>query len=368
MKRTNNRSKIARFIWDRGEVSKLEIARGLGLSMPTVLSGVNELLDQGVAVEVGEYESTGGRKAKAIALNPGRHHAAGVDITGNHIGFVLVDFQGKLVRHERIRRRYEDSLNYYEELSSVLEQFVDGSGVSRDSILGVGVALPGILDRNHRELVRSHILNVRNVHLSRISQCIRYPVKFENDANSALSAELGVQNEDARKSVLYLSLSDTVGGALWLNGSLYAGDSSRAGEFGHMILEKNGKLCYCGKRGCADAYLSAHVLSSHTGDSLEQFFERLDQGDEEICSVWEEYLDYLAAAVTNLRMIGDCDVILGGYVGACMGPYLRALSRKAAEYNIFENDASFLRICRTRQEASAVGIALEFIKDYLGTL
>lgn len=72
-----------------------------------------------------------------------------------------------------------------------------------------------------------------------------------------------------------------MGSVLWLNGSLYTG----AGEFGHIILKKDGKLCYCGKRGCVDVYPAAYVLSVYPGDSLKCPFVRLEQGIPEIRSV-----------------------------------------------------------------------------------
>ena len=76
-----------------------------------------------------------------------------------------------------------------------------------------------------------------------------------------------------------------------------------------------------------DAYCSAQVLAAKADDNLEQFFERLDRGDEDLQQVWDEYLEYLAVTVTNLRMAYDCDIILGGYVGGYLEKYMAELSK-----------------------------------------
>lgn len=364
MKLFNSKSQIAGYIWNRGEVSKQDIATDLHLSMPTVLQTVSELLEQKIVKEAGEYQSTGGRKAKAISINPDKHYAAGIDITGNHISFVITGLQGNLIKYDYFRKKYENTLKYYEDLGCMLEQFLSSLSIEKEKILGAGISLPGILNGSHTELVRSHALDIKNLNLENISRFIPYPVSFENDANSALTAEMcGIG-----KNAVYLSLSNTVGGAVYSHGEIYAGDESKAGEFGHMILERNGKPCYCGKRGCLDAYCAAHILSDYSNDNLMLFFESLDAGDAGAVKLWEEYLDHLAAAVSNLRMCYDCDIIIGGYVGEYIGKYMIDLGKKVREYNMFESGTSYLKPCKCRKEASAVGMAVFFVRDYLNHL
>ena len=83
------------------------MSKDLNLSMPTVLSNVNELLANGIAVETGEYESTGGRKAKRISINPAYRYAVGIRITAKHAGFVLVNLSYEIEKYERIRLEFQ---------------------------------------------------------------------------------------------------------------------------------------------------------------------------------------------------------------------------------------------------------------------
>ena len=110
---------------------------------------------------------------------------------------------------------------------------------------------------------------------SELERWLNFPFQVENDANCAAFAQL----RGTKKDAVYLSLNDTVGGAIFLNGNLYRGDGFKSGEFGHMILEPGGKVCYCGKSGCMDAYCSAKILKSAGGGSLNSFFEALNRSD-----------------------------------------------------------------------------------------
>ena len=89
------RKKILRYMLERESTTKTELASRLNLSMPTVLSNISELTELGLVSEVGETASTGGRKARRIALNPTYCYGLGVDITAHHVGMVLVDLGGQ---------------------------------------------------------------------------------------------------------------------------------------------------------------------------------------------------------------------------------------------------------------------------------
>ena len=86
-----------------------------------------------------------------------------------------------------------------------------------------------------------------------------------------------------------------------------------------MTLYPGGDLCYCGKEGCVDRYCSARVLTGEEGIRLEEFFQRLASGEAVTEKIWDEYLSDLAVVVNNLRMIYDCKVVVGGYVGRFHG-------------------------------------------------
>ena len=360
---STNKIRIVKFILKKIETSKPEIAAELGLSMPTVLQNVKELVQSGLVLEAGKYESTGGRKASVLSIVGNNKHSVGIDITANHISYVLIDLCGCIIAKKRLKSTFKNDPAYYESVADNLEKFLSENKSDRTKILGVGVSFPGIIDKQNETLVRSHVLKQDHLSLRSLSQLIPYPTAYENDANSALIAEMKYIDTD----MIYLSLSNSVGGAVYTDGKIYEGNHRRSAEFGHMIIETNGKQCYCGKKGCADAYCSAEVLLRYA-NSLEDFFMKLESKDKTIQKVWDEYLDRLAVLITNLRMAFDCDIMLGGYVGGYLKQYMPQLSKKASAYNMFENDTLYIKNCTYEKEASAVGAAMHFIDSYFDTL
>ncbi len=132
-----------------------------------------------------------------------------------------------------------------------------------------------------------------------------------------------------------------------------------------MTLVPDGGQCYCGKRGCMDVYCSAKRLSDAAGGRLEDFFGSLSAGSAEAEALWERYIAYLSAAVNNIHMILDCDVILGGYVGSHIEPYLNEIREKIEERNTFAESASFVSACSYKVGAAALGAALEIVEKFI---
>lgn len=356
-----NRSNTLRCLLQCEKISQPELAQKLNLSWPTVLQNVKELSAMGLVQEVGAYESTGGRKAKAYAPVLDARLAVGVDITQNHVGLVLVDLSGQILRYTRQKRVFAMEEAYLQGLGNLLEAFLQEG--EREKLLGVGISLPGIVSETGDRLLYSHALNIYDVNTDLFSQNIPYPCVFLNDANAGGLAELWKKPET--ENLVYLSLSNTVGGAIISSGGLYTGANLRAGEFGHMTLEPNGRKCYCGKVGCVDAYLSAKVLSRFTDGNLALFFERLRQKDAKAMALWEEYLGNLAVVVNNLRMGFDCDVVVGGYVGPFLEEFGAALGENLRQRNTFQADSSYRKPCSFRLEAAAVGAALLQVEQFL---
>lgn len=360
-----NRANTLRCILSCERISQMELVQQLALSWPTILQNVKELLEMGLVQEVGQYESTGGRKAKAYAPVKDAKLAIGLDLTRNHISVVLVDLSGQVVRYQRRSKPFSLDDAYLQELGVLIRSVMD-SPHTNETILGVGISLPGIVDSEAGILRYSHILDLRDVPLSVLSRHIPYPCSFINDANAAGLAE--IYGTSSVGNLIYLSLSNSVGGAILTDGTLYMGNHLRAGEFGHNTLVPGGRRCYCGKEGCLDAYCSARLLSDQAGGNLAAFFDGLREGDTEKQAIWEEYLKYLAIAVNNLHMSFDCDVIVGGYVGAFLEEFGAPLRPLLEERNTFQPEASYLKFCRYRLEASAVGAALTQVEQFLQAL
>ena len=361
-----NRNEVFRYICKHGTVSNPDISYNMKISLPTATQITKELIAEGLLEEKGELQSTGGRRAKALSAVVNARLAVGLDITKNHISFVLTNIVGEILKYERIYQPYFSEAAYYQEVSERLEHFLDESGSDKDKILGVGISFPGIIDLDKGQITYSHILGIEAVPLDALSTYFSYPCFFLNDANAGAYAE-GFHGDGAER-FFYLSLSNTVGGAIFDRNGLVQGRNFRCGEVGHMTVVMDGESCYCGKRGCLDAYCAAWHLSDAADGKLEQFFCLLDQGDAEAVKIWDSYTDYLAIAVNNIYMVLDCDIVLGGYVGSSMGMHLQELWNKVAGRNTFGEKEPYVKVCNYKVAAAALGAALNVIEMFVSQI
>lgn len=359
----NNRNRIYRYIRNHETVSNPDIAYELKMSLPTVTQNTKELLERGLIREAGELKSTGGRRAKALAVEANVKQAVGLDITKNHIGLLLTNITGEILGYERISLPFEAGAGYYYSVREKLEAFLKKTGALPEHILGIGISFPGIVNLEKKMITYSHVLGVEAIPFSDVEQYFPYPCSFVNDANAGAYAE-GIQS-DSLERFFYLSLSNTVGGAVMNHRELEQGKNFRCGEVGHMTIVPEGKRCYCGKQGCLDAYCSAKRLSDAAEGSLERFFAELSKGREDFWKIWDSYTTYLAMAVHNIHMLLDCDIVLGGYVGNYADAHMEIIRKKVFQRNTFAEEPEFVRTCRYKADAAAFGAAMKLVEAFI---
>lgn len=359
-----NRNRIFRFIVQRNATSKAEISYALHISLPTVTQNVAALMSQNLLTESGEYESTGGRRAKMISCVPRAKVALGIDITRNHISSVAVDLKGNIFGSIREKYTYWDSNEAAEKIESVIEYMIRTYNIEESTVLGVGISLPAIIANDNQTITTALVLPFPEDFYSRLKKRIRFPFLFYNDSNCGGFAELW-SRKPTKNDVFYLSLSGTVGGAALINDQIYTGINDTCGEIGHQILVPNGKQCYCGQRGCMDCYCNSTRLSELTGGDLPQFFQLLEQGDPTAKEIMDEYLSYLSISIHNTKMLLDCDIVLGGYVGSYSGKFMNDLKQRLYAMDTFKRNPDYVVACHHHTEAAAVGAALMYIARFI---
>ncbi|MCI9068419.1 MAG: ROK family transcriptional regulator, partial [Lachnospiraceae bacterium] len=339
-----NKNRVFRFIAARKRVSKQEIAAELGLSLPTTTQNLNALKEEGLITENGTFESQVGRKARAISIVPGFRVAVGLDITPHHISLVLADLNGDIIDHLRKGFTISSDEASYLALRDDIETFIRKNRIRPEQILGMGISIPGIIAFDHKTIVEADTLPVPNHFCQIMQEFFSFPCRILNDASCAGVAEFW-RNDYENQTIVYLLLSNTVGGAILINGAPYAGMTNRSGEFGHMTIVPGGRHCSCGKDGCAEAYCSALVLSGHTDNNLETFFRELDSGNREFEALVDRYLEDLAILINNVNLSLDCPVVLGGYMGAYLKRYLGRIRELVRERCTFVTDGLYVQPC-----------------------
>lgn len=294
-----------------------------------------------------------------MSISEDARYSLGIDVTKNHISLVLVNLYGNVIKHLRLKKTFTYTNDYFLWMQKSIENFIEE--IDTNKILGAGVSIPGIIDKSCKYITSSYVLGIENIECSHFSKYIPLKCIFINDANAAGYAEARYIDNDA----VYLSLSNSVGGAIILNKKLHMGDNIKAGEFGHMTIEPKGEKCYCGKIGCLDCYVKANLLSDLTEGRLDIFFQELKNGNNKLLKAWDNYLYYLSVAVNNLRMSFDCDIVIGGYIGSYFNEYIEDFKKMVSQFNIFENSGNYVKVCRHHFEGAALGAALIHIHDFI---
>lgn len=364
--RRKNRSCIFDLFRQGDPLSRQDIAAVLDLSLPTVTHNLEELKSEGLITHAGFVGNTGGRRARTYSLVASARTAIGLDITRHHVTAVALDLRGAVIASRRRRLDFARTDAYYRELGAMVQQIVSAAELDTRGILGVGIGIPGLITADHRQIFYGEVLGATGATCAEFSKYIPYPTSLYHDTDAACFAEMWA-NPDTQ-NVFYIMLSASVGGAVCIGGTQYTGSNARAGEVGHMLAVPNGRKCYCGRRGCVDSYCAAPALTAATGGDLKLFFHRLQEGDREINAIWQEYLAHLAVTVSNLRMLFDCNIIIGGYVGSYIDPYLPQLRELLMQHSTFDDNADYVQSCRCKTEAIAVGAALHDVAKFLESI
>ncbi len=362
-----NRSQIFNLLYKKDSLSKRDIQLQLGLSLPTVTQHLTDLLNEGLIFQNGYMRNTGGRNAITYSFKDDAKLAIGLDITRHHITAVVINLQGAVIAQLRIRYTFERTDTYLRRLGEVVNQIISENAIDISRVLGVGVGLPGLTNASYDRIVYGKILDIEDSTTEDYSRYIHFPVRIFNDANAACDIEL-YSTTNTKPNGLYIMLSNNVGGAIFINDSVYTGDDFRSGEIGHLNIHPGGLRCYCGQRGCVDPYCSATVLTAISDGNLNQFFELLEQGDQTAQSIWSAYLQHLALAIRNVRVLFDCPIIIGGYVGAYIDKYLDELKQILDTYNSFDKNSDYVVACKYKTESIAAGAALYFVKKFLSAI
>lgn len=250
----------------------------------------------------------------------------GIDIGGSHIGVGLVGSSGKIINKKEVDITEKDKKNIEKMIINTIINFIKSilkeQDISPKEIGYIGIASPGTIENNC-------IYNVVNLGLEKldIARALKkefdLEIKIKNDAKCAGIAESMYGSTKSAQDNIYLCLGTGIGGAAFLNNKLVEPKYRSGMEFGHMIIEKDGRECKCGSKGCFETYCSMKVLKREIRETLE-----LDENetsanivneirkhinDLRIKPLIEEYIEYLAVGISNLINIFEPEIVcIGG--------------------------------------------------------
>jgi len=262
---------------------------------------------------------------------------AGIDIGGTNISIAVAETGGEVLSKRKLPT--QSSLGPFSALDRMSEALEKMLAEEPSNLEAIGVGSPSPIDvRRGLIMSPSNLLEWSEFPIvDLLKDRFGVPVKLENDANAAAVGECIYGAGRGHKDIFYLTVSTGIGGGLIINGELYHGVSTAAGEIGHTIIQPDGIECNCGSRGCLETICSgvhiarrtrerlqngeASILSAMVSDTdsitARTVVDAVRQGDPLATAIWDETCHFLAIGIANVvTLIAPEIVIVGGGVAS----------------------------------------------------
>jgi predicted NBD/HSP70 family sugar kinase len=389
--RRSNRSRALWQVFLSGPLTRQEIGVQAGLSPATVSNLVADLAAEGVIIEVGLEDSNGGRPRGLLQVNPEYGYVIGVDVGETAFLVELFDLGLRMrARHlSATDMAVLDPQDAVRHVADGIRSVIDQSGVDPAAILGVGVAVPGLVEHVQEAVVHGQTVGWDAVPVeSMLRGLVDLPVLVDNGAKTLGQAEQWFGAARGTDNAIIVLLGMGVGTCVISNGEMYRGATSSAGEWGHTTVMVGGRRCRCGADGCLEAYVGAAAIAARYAElsgarpdtspaGLESTVAAIiasAQGggpgtadgaavdgaavDGAAVAVLDEVVMFLGAGIANLiNLFNPERVVVGGWLGRALGAELLPRISAAAKSNALRIPFSGVEIVTADlgQDAVALG-------------
>ena len=371
-----------------GECTLSELTKELHISVPTITKLVQELVEENIVTDLGKVETPGGRRPNIFGLANSAIYFAGVYVGRDNMRFVITDLQNNIiVEHTDATFELQDRPQCFEKICSSTEAFIDGCGVDRDKILGMGLCIVGRVNpdtgRSYKYFT-SFDQSLREI----LEERIGLHVLVENDTRARCYAEYTTGKSKDESNVLYLHMGRGVAIGIVMDGKLYYGKSGFAGEFGHIPFFDNEIICSCGKKGCLETEVSGIAIEEKMCREIEKGVNTILR--EQYAQRKSIHIDDIIAAAKNddnlsIELIEEAGekvgkavaflintfnpetVIVGGNL-AMAGDYIMLPLKSATNkysLNLVYKDTKF-RLSKMSENAGAWGVAMLIRNKIIG--
>jgi predicted NBD/HSP70 family sugar kinase len=257
---------ILGLIHARVAMSRAELVELTGLSAGLISAVVRRLIAGELVVESGLEPSKLGRRRVALKLSAGTSYTIGVEIGTFFLRVVINDLAGNVCHKVETRTILSDGFSrVMERCFKTVDQAILDSGISKDAVAGIGIAHSGVVDSNQGIVLSfprpGQMAEWRNVALRElVEEKYKVPCVVEDSVRMAALAEKQVGIAVELSDFVYIRIGMGIGACIFIEGEPYRGAGGSAGEFGHMTVDENGPLCYCGNNGCLSALASCSAI------------------------------------------------------------------------------------------------------------
>ena len=344
----HNRDLVLKMIFDNKSISRAEIARVTKLTRATVSDLVAVLIEEGLIEEVGFSTSIGGKAPILLSIVEDSRYLIGLNLAQDKFIGAVVNLRGEIKETVEAPVSGGDGHQALQLVYQILDQLVKKNW---KPIVGIGIGTPGLVNTREGVVVNAVNLDWQDLPLSHLLED-RYglPVSVLNDSQATAIGEFVYGgNYESDSNLIVVNVRHGIGSGILINGRLFQGDGGGAGEIGHVVVQENGELCRCGKRGCLETVASARAVvqrarklipenpnsflakdpSNISLDSIEAAFHNNDPLAQIVVL---EAARYLGMSIANLiGMLNIQKIILTGDMARFGVPWLHSVKEAMSQ-------------------------------------
>ncbi len=303
--------------------------------------------------------------------------AIGVDIGGTKINIAVINNQGIIIEDRNIKTPAQDKKKLLEVLIDNLQYF----NSKYKKIEGIGIATAGRVIFPERKIAYTTD-NLKEWDQSNLYQELKKyfstEIFLDNDVNAALISELKTIENYQMKNIIFITIGTGLGGALAVKGEISRGNSGSVGEFGHIILYPDGEDCNCGKKGCAEQYISGRAYQRRLKKNLKALnletnnknlsIEKIEREIKKEKGIYyqtlKEMCKDLAILLENLKNTVDYDLcIFGGSFSVYQDLILKSIKEYSRDYQNKYYQKSEFKFSDHKNKAGVIGAALMVFEE-----
>ncbi len=295
----------------------------------------------------------------------------GVDVGGSHVGIGIVNATGNLLlkKEKDYDKKQDDMSNIVlNTIIEIIKEIIQENNINLEEIESIGIAFPGTVSET--SVIKAENLGIENYEVvKKIQKEFNVPIYLENDAKCAAIAEKELGSLKKYEDSVFLIVGTGIGGAVFLDGKLLKPKRFSGFEVGHMVINKNGIECNCGRKGCFETYCSMRRLKEKIskefdlntidGIKIREFIEQ-NQENDKLDKILDEYIQDLQIGIANLINIFEPQAIS---IGGSFGHYeilLKRLQDKINEKTELYNKEQIPKILTAdlKNDAGIIGAAM----------
>ncbi|WP_196000189.1 ROK family transcriptional regulator [Clostridium sp. 1001271B_151109_B4] len=333
-----NVSAVLKVIRENGSLSRADVAKITGLTPASVTNITKMLIEDEYLVECKVGQSSGGRPPIILELNPNARYVIGIGIGVGVIDVVITNLSAEIILKKSIEIN-EERYDYdfvFKKLVKLINEVIEYSKIEREKILGVGVALHGIVNAKTGMSIYSPYYGWKEKNIKEVLENeLNLSVYVDNDVRAMALGESWFGITKDITNFVTLNISNGIGAGIIINNKPYYGVDFSAGEIGHIVVEGDGDKCNCGNYGCLETVASnnnitkkaiklikqgANSILKELKDNIneltiEDICEAAKLEDELAISIIKEAARYIGIAITNLiNILNPTSIVVVGEI------------------------------------------------------